>query len=340
MYSLRSAIIAWCFIGLTAVGESSSAGWGFPAYGAWAYGSDYGSFNSSYWAGYPRWSSTSFYRTSYRNRALSAWGHYSLTRVRSCYPRVTGYATTWSLPIVRTSFYYPLPYIAPVYFAPVYYDPSYFVVPPTCYQPAVYCAPDDGWTNYSVLPDYSLNYNNSSSSTQPMVSEIPHELLAAADALLQAGGYREAATAYAQLNVRYGSNNEIFTRRFVAQIAAGDIRQAAIVLASAQAAGFPLQPSDLPAGQLAALLPGKSAEVSQLTEKLASEALSTDNQLESMQMMGTWLSLSGDDSRAALFLAMADRLSSESQVVPADNQQLVAEELPTPGSKSEYTSLE
>lgn len=59
-----------------------------------------------------------------------------------------------------------------------------------------------------------------------------------------------------------------------------------------------------------------------------------------MQMMGTWLSLSGDDSRAALFLAMADRLSSESQVVPADNQQLVAEELPTPGSKSEYTSLE
>lgn len=99
-----------------------------------------------------------------------------------------------------------------------------------------------------------------------MVSEIPHELLAAADALLQAGGYREAATAYAQLNVRYGSNNEIFTRRFVAQIAAGDIRQAAIVLASAQAAGFPLQPSDLPAGQLAAL-PGKS-EVSQLTGKV------------------------------------------------------------------------
>lgn len=225
-----------------------------------------------------------------------------------------------------------------------------------------------------VQPDYSVNYINplgsyrsqtivgspinlpahptfnptagqpivvdSSLSIPPVASAIPPQLLAAADAIMQAGGYRQAATAYAQLNVRYGSNNEIFSRRFVAQVASGDFSQAVVILASAQAAGFQLQASDLPNGQLAALLAGRSEEVTQLTERLASEALSTSNSLESMQLMGAWLTMSGDDSRAALFLAMADRLSSEGHPVPVGDLQLVAEELPKPRSKSAYISLE
>lgn len=374
MLSLRSVILGCSLILQTVCSQSSSAGWGFPAYGAWAYGSGCGSysFHSSYWGGYPRWSGASFYRTHYRGVGYSTWGH-SLSRIRSCYPRSTWYSTTFSYPFVRTSFYYPSPYVASINCAPVTWAPSFYYFQPTYYQPIDDCLPSYTWPNCSVLPDHSVNYINplgfyqsqpvvgspvslpthstfnaagqpmavdSSLSTQPMTGTIPPQLLAAADAILQAGGYRQAATAYAQLNVRYGSSNEIFTRRFVAQVASGDHNQAAVILASAQAAGFQLQASDLPNGQLAALLPGKSEEVTQLTEKLASEALSTSQPLESMQLMGAWLTLSGDDSRAALFLAMADRLSSEGQSVPVGDLQLVAEELPKPRSKSAYISLE
>ncbi len=367
MLSLRSVTIVCGFLCLSAACNTSPAGWGFPTHGAWAYGSGCGGYGTSYWGGHHGWSTTSYYRTSYRSSlATTSWGH-GLGRVRSFYPRTTWYATTLSIPTLRASFYYPRATVAPVYCAPTYH---YL---PTYYQPTHYWAPTYSWPTCSTLPNYSVNYVNplclnalpahtgssvvlaahatdssqvgrlvtvDNPATQLVVNTIPPQLLATADAILQAGGYRQAATAYAQLHVRYGSSNAIFTRRFVAQIASGDFDQAAVVLASAQAAGFQLQPSELPASQLATLLPGRSQEVDRLTERLAAQALSSNNEREALQLMSAWLGLSGDESRAGLFLAMAERLSNEGQPALAGDEQPIAEELPSPRSKSEYVSLE
>jgi hypothetical protein len=182
-----------------------------------------------------------------------------------------------------------------------------------------------------------------------MSSTLPPQLLAAADALMQAGGYRQAATAYAQLHVRYGPSDEIFTRRFVAQIAADDWDQAAVVLASAEAAGFKITQATLPAGQLETLLRGKQSEVVQLTDYLAAQTLSKPNQYEAMSMMGMWMGLVGDSSRADLFLSMAQQLAHEEdsaelfpelQLQPVPEPVPAPEELPAPRSKTGYVSLE
>lgn len=172
---------------------------------------------------------------------------------------------------------------------------------------------------------------------------IPLQLLDSADAILRAGGYRPAATAYAQLNVRYGSSDVIFTRRFVAQIACHDWDQAAVVLASAEVAEYHISREVLPAGGLLAeLLPGSYQQVAELTERLAAWVLTAPDQHEAMRMMGVWLQLSGDDSRAALFFTMAaqflqEEIIAEPWLVPA-TLQLSAPQLFDPQSSAPQPS--
>ena len=155
---------------------------------------------------------------------------------------------------VTRSLGYPSFYAARVtYFAPsaTYYVPSatYYVPSVIDYAPS-YCAPnfcDECVSSVespidigpSTIPTSTASYSSSSSPTS--ISDIPAPLLKAADAVFEAGGYRQAATAYAQLHVQYGSSDQIFERRFVAQVACGDYDQAAVVLASAQGAGFAIE---------------------------------------------------------------------------------------------------
>jgi len=196
----------------------------------------------------------------------------------------------------------------------------------------------------------ALESQGALSMPSSMSSAIPPlPLMAAADALMQAGGYRQAATAYAQLHVRYGASDEIFTRRFVAQVAADDWDQAAVVLASAEAAGFKISQATLPAGQLETLLRGKQSEVFQLTDRLAAQALSSPDQYEAMSMMGMWMGVVGDAARADLFLSMAQQLAREEssterfpelQLQPVPEPVPAPEELPAPRSKTGYVSLE
>ena len=148
---------------------------------------------------------------------------------------------------------------------------------------------------------------------QPTVSAkaIPDDLLAAADAIMQAGGYRQAGAAYAALNIRYGSSDLIFGRRFIAQVASGDLEQAAVVLASARAAGFQLNPQELPGGDLKQLFGPNQPQIAAMTERLAEQALAQPTASEPLEMIGEWQNLAGDRLRSRMFLAMAAELSNQ-----------------------------
>jgi hypothetical protein len=146
--------------------------------------------------------------------------------------------------------------------------------------------------------------------------------------MFRVGGYRHAATAYAQLHVQYGASDLIFGRRFVAQIAGGDFDQAAVVLASADSAGFHIQSLDLPGGDLNSLFDGDGEAVLRATEKLAAHALARTDDAEVMRTIGVWLQLRGDYERSSTFLAMAEQLNAESLPLP------MTDELPAPASLS------
>jgi len=196
----------------------------------------------------------------------------------------------------------------------------------------------------SLVPISTTTYSEpvSAPASPAVVSTIPALYLAAADAIFQAGGYRQAATAYAQLHVRYGSSDQIFERRFVAQVACGDYDQAAVVLASAQGAGFPIERLVTTDSDLSQLFASHPELVQAWTESLAQHALQADGERESLEMMATWLNVTGQPQRAGLFLAMAERMSLEAAApTPPATSVVEMEELPLPPrSKSALVSLE
>ncbi|MCA9131819.1 MAG: hypothetical protein KDA45_01635 [Planctomycetales bacterium] len=172
-------------------------------------------------------------------------------------------------------------------------------------------------------------------SPQSLNDPIPQHMLAAADAIFQAGGYRQAAAAYAELNVRFGSTNLIFGRRFIAQVASGDIEQAAVILVSATAVGVQLERRDLPGGSLQTLFAQHPQALEASTERLAAHALERPEEAERLVMLGRWLDLVGDDERSAMFLQRAAELSQVTPTGPANSV-----ELPSQVSPVEYISLE
>ncbi len=136
---------------------------------------------------------------------------------------------------------------------------------------------------------------------------VPEEMLNAADDILRAGGYREAATAYAQLTVRYGSSELLYTRRFLAQVASGDVEQAIVVASSAELAGMQLARSTLPGGALSGL--GLDEEtIAARKEALAKHAYQLADDADSLFAVASWLHLADDDERAEIFLARARQL--------------------------------
>ncbi|MEO8270743.1 MAG: hypothetical protein ABI557_13550, partial [Aureliella sp.] len=184
------------------------------------------------------------------------WGGYSGLGYQSWYTRPFGYSSYYANYYVpRVTYYAPSPtYYVPsaTYYVPDYVPsvnvPSVIDYAPDCCVPS--CCDDclsnsqssiDNWPSLVTAGTVTYSVPARAPADASVALTIPASLLASADAIFQAGGYRQAATAYAQLNVRYGSSDQIFARRFVAQVACGDFDQAAVVLASAQGAGFPIE---------------------------------------------------------------------------------------------------
>ncbi len=145
-------------------------------------------------------------------------------------------------------------------------------------------------------------------NSSPEFDAAPSELVEIADAILAAGGYRQAAQAYAQLVVKYGNSDRLVTRRFIAQVANGDYEQAAVVVDLALANGNRLDRADLPKGDLSVALGDTGKLISQRVEGLAANALAQSNDAVPMLAVAHWLALSGDDQRADLFKARAEQL--------------------------------
>ncbi len=340
----RSLFVACGLVLLVACSQPTVAWHGHPPFGvmgpAWSYGYTggyYSHFGPPYttsiyrsgWAGYADYGLATTTRIHYRPLHRPFWG-------LGCHARYA-YRSLYSFP----AYYYPTYHYVPTYpvyapaacdfdpliSSPVYNDaygyPMSSVTPvyPETAVSNVVTASDTSRSSQLVPVDYAR-------ATAPD-SGIPEELLTAADAIFQAGGYREAATAYAKLNVQFGSSDQIFGRRFVAQVACGDLEQAAVIVDSAEVAGFQLRRHDLPGGQLAGIFAAYADEIGMLTEQLAANASSTVGQQSAMKTLGTWLHLAGDDQRSHLFLAMAEQLSGDGIDV-----------LTAPLAKAEYVSLE
>lgn len=198
---------------------------------------------------------------------------------------------------------YRVPVVVPT---PVYYSSSFFY--PTCSTTTP--------TSFSTSIPFAVTKSRATAPIQVQnPAGVPDQLLSAADSILLAGGYKEAARAYAQLASRYGNEEKLVTRRFVAQIASGDYHQAEVILALANANQQSLNMTELPGGSLARALGGE-ANQTRVTEALAENALQQTGDSLAMQTVSTWLTLGGDVKRAELFASHVKQL--ENQDLPTE----------------------
>ena len=233
-----------------------------------------------------------------------------------------GLYTSFSFPSIYYSSYRvpTLPYCRSSY--PVVIPWSYSVQSPVLYSGA-------DCTASSATPPvtYSVSKPTVDSVETSVVQSdaVPAELIDAADAIFRAGGYREAATAYARLSVRYGSSSRLYGRRFIAQLASGEMSQAIVVSASAHLSGSELTRADLPEGDLASLGLG-TERIEELQEELAATALAQPDDAAALVAVADWLRLSGDDARADLFSAGAAEVTrhAESEGDRSSNSELVS----------------
>lgn len=302
------------------------------------------------WGGYGNLGFSATTRVRYRGLRWPAVRYYRYTPYTtfySVYPRYVFPSCNYSYyaaPVTTYRVHYSYPgttfYGVPAYGIPQYFVPTYGV--PTCLNTTGYSTGISqtvgaaasanlsatsratatrqvlrpATTGQSLLVQ-AANTNTSAGILERLSSpavvrhEIPPALLTAADAIFQAGGYREAATAYAQLSVRFGSSETLMVRRFIAYVAAGDFDQAEAILGLSELAEFQLRTDDLPAKSLATLLKSQ-ALIETFTEQLAKRALARSSDPLPMKSVATWLELAGDRPRAALFATRAGQLASQS----------------------------
>ncbi|MFK7735503.1 MAG: hypothetical protein AB8B50_05735 [Pirellulaceae bacterium] len=276
------------------------------------------------WPSYSAYRGASVYRSSY------AWPSVYRSRYRVAYGPVLAapvYYSPWivAAPIsYRTSFFttsscwptstylhssylwptYTQPLVTPIYAAPITPTPT-TIWTPACVLSSPGTPPGINVSSPLVhraaraAPDTSLTI---ASATQ--TRDVPSELLSAADAILRVGGYRDAAKAYAELSLRYGTSEDLLARRFVANVLNHDFRQAEVIAELSELLGFDLDKRSLN-GQPLSEFVGESVRVEVLTEKLAELALRDRNNLGSLRSVATWLSLDNDLERSALFFTAA-----------------------------------
>lgn len=166
--------------------------------------------------------------------------------------------------------------------------------------------------NYvTATPDTGRFVSTSGLATEKRVaasSEVPAELLQAADAILAAGGYRQAAQAYAQLALQFGNSKQLYSRRFIAQVAGGDYEQAAVIVNLLAVSKIQIDTADLPRGDLRSALGVNDNLIARRSEGLAANALVQPDDPIPLQTIATWLALAGDSARAELFHHRASQL--------------------------------
>ena len=337
MTSLKKILCCFALIASATLSQAQAwHGFGCNSYGFTGHGYGFGlnhhSFSPSiYNPGWSSYSRASFY---------SSYGY------RGCWPRSSYYVSYRSYaPLYYSNYSYYAPacytpaYYAPTYYAPVYYTPYV--------APVIYSNVYSGFPSCSVTPaassspvsTYAVRKPVSNSvpfrlasqpiqTSQPIQSNsaatgryvlaqaptstldtAPEDLIAAADAILAAGGYRQAAQAYAQIVLKHGNSDRLVTRRFIAQVANGDYEQAAVVVELAAANGNQISQSDVPHGDLNIALGDKSGLVSIRSESLAEKALQNSDDATPMMAVAHWLALSGDNERADLFKARAQQMN-------------------------------
>lgn len=307
-------------------------GYGFGGYGFtghnYGFGLNHHSFRPSiYNPGWSSYSRASFYGSYGYGLGYGGWGY------------GVNYGGLWP----RTSFYYrsyaPVYYTNYSYYTPTYYVPTYYV--PTCTStyitPVIYSSGYSGFTSCATTP--TVNAPTSYTVSKPVTSGIPlrlasqpiqstaaggrfvaaqasnaaldtapEELISAADAILAAGGYRQAAQAYAQIVVKYGNSDRLVTRRFIAQVANGDLEQAGVVVDLAIANGNQINMGDVPQADLRTALGDTKGLIAIRSESLAASALQKSDDPTQMLTLAHWLALSGDTERADLFKARAEQM--------------------------------
>lgn len=309
-----------------------------PGYGRYSYG----------WGGYGNWgfSATTRVRTVYRPVArrtyyYSAPSYYSYYAVARpvYYPRVV--YSAWPV------YYTPTYYVAPVVVAPTCVTQiTGSVAAPYVTSPRIVATSVASTSASSVTTPLTTILANSTrvtslqpSSIQPAATAgqlvtkvttpdtnvsstlgsgttrgVPTKLLQLVDDMMRAGGYEQAATAYAQLSVRYGPSSLLLGRRYVAQVATQDLDQAEAIVELADLIQVPL---GVPAGEISNLIPEEKI-LERCTELLAKRALSRTNDPTSLRCVALWLEFNGDIARANMFHARVAQLkqsaSSSSQI--------------------------
>ncbi len=332
--------------GFAGHGFGHSYGHGYGGYGFSGHGYGFGLNHQSFYPSIynPGWSSysrASFYSSyGYAGLGYGGFGYGGLGYRGISYgvwPRTSFYYRSYA-PVYYTNY----SYYTPTYFAPTYYpQPCYS----TYVTPVIYSSAYSGFPSCAVTPSVNslpvaaytvkkpvtsaVPFRLASQPTQPIqgtqfqspvgryvlaqpstsaLDTAPEELIAAADAILAAGGYRQAAQAYAQIVVKHGNSDRLVTRRFVAQVANGDYEQAAVVVELAAANGNQINPGDLPNGDLQLAVGNSNGLIASRSEGLAANALQKSDDAVPMLAVAHWLALSGDNERANLFKARAEQM--------------------------------
>ncbi|RMF40648.1 MAG: hypothetical protein D6753_11260 [Planctomycetota bacterium] len=142
----------------------------------------------------------------------------------------------------------------------------------------------------------------------PTPTEVPIDLMVTADQILAAGGYRQAATAYAQLSLRYGDRPELLLRRFVAQALAGEWESAEVVVSVADAWSTPLIRAAQQANVEPVIAIVQESQPETVAEAMAARALTRPEDPLALKTLAVWLWITGDRSRSKLFLQRAEQL--------------------------------
>jgi hypothetical protein len=361
MTSLKKIFCCFALIASAAVSQAHGwhgfgcHGYGFTGHG-YGFGLNHHSFSPSvYNPGWSSYSRASFY-SSYGYAGLgyrSCWPRvncfYSYRSFAPVYYNY--YVPTYYAPVYYPPAYYNT-YVAPVIYSNVYSSfPSCSVTPtPSSVSPYAVRKPvtnsvpfrlasqptQSGQLQAGQLQAGQLQFSQPvqrsrasaghyvlAQASSAALDTAPEELIAVADAILAAGGFRQAAQAYAQIVVKHGNSDRLVTRRFIAQVANGDFEQAAVVVELAAATGNSINLGDVPQGNLQSALGDSINLIATRCESLAANALQKSDDAIPMLTVAHWLALSGDQERADLFKARAEQMKQVEDGEPVEATKLV-----------------
>ena len=145
------------------------------------------------------------------------------------------------------------------------------------------------------------------------------KLIELVDQMVAAGGYAQAAKAYAEISVKFGTTSELLTRRYVALILNGDFGQAEVLVQLSQALDQPINADKIPVSNVYQFL-NAPLVIEARSEELAERAYRNQQDPIALLSVSQWLGLCGDLRRSELFAKRARVL--QSKIGDAQDRQL------------------